>query len=107
MKRFTITEDHLKLARKMYVGWQDCEFGAPEIDPKRPYGNSYVYGDIAEIIGMQSSQNEDEPFTKEQKAHMYALHLQMEYVVQIGLATGCFEVGNYEAADYSNKWRKL
>jgi hypothetical protein len=48
---FTVTEDHLKLLRRAYIGWDDCEFGAPGIDPKRPYGNSDVIGDIAEILG--------------------------------------------------------
>lgn len=107
MKTFTITEDHLKLARRMYVGWQDCEFGAPEIDPKRPYGNSYVYGDIAEIVGIQPSQNEDEPFTEEQRARMNLLHKGMKHVVQIALHVGKLEVGNYEGAEYGNEWRKL
>jgi hypothetical protein len=47
---FTLTENHLKLLQKMWVGWSTCEFGAPEIDPKRPYGNSDVIGDIHEIL---------------------------------------------------------
>lgn len=49
IKKFTVKPDHLKLLKKMCVGWRDCEFGAPEIDPKRPYGNSGVYGDIGQI----------------------------------------------------------
>lgn len=106
MRKFTITEDHLKLARKMYVGWNDCEFGAPEIDPKRPYGNRYVYGDIAEIIGMQPVSQSEEPFSQEQRNHMAVLHKQMECVLQIGLSTGSFEVGNYEGEDYGNGWIK-
>jgi hypothetical protein len=28
-KIFTLTEDHLKLLRRMNVGWQFCEGGAP------------------------------------------------------------------------------
>ena len=45
-----LTEEHIKLLRNMYVGWGYCEFGAPEIDPKRPYGNSHVIGDIHTIL---------------------------------------------------------
>ena len=48
---FTVTEDHLKLIKNFCVGWQDCDFGAPEIDPKHPYGNSSVCSDIANILG--------------------------------------------------------
>ena len=47
---FTVTDEHLKLLRGAYVGWDDCEFGAPAIDCKRPYGNSDVIADIAEIL---------------------------------------------------------
>jgi len=42
--RFELTEQHLKLIRRMTVRYNDyCEFGAPEIDPKRPYGNSSAH----------------------------------------------------------------
>ena len=44
---FEVKEEHLALLRKMSVGWHDCEFGAPEIDPKRLFGNSNVLQDVA------------------------------------------------------------
>lgn len=50
INEFNLKEEHIKLLRAMYVGWSDCEYGAPEIDPKRPYGNSYVEGDVHEIL---------------------------------------------------------
>ena len=50
---FTVTEEHLKLLRRAYVGWDPCEFGAPAIDCKRPYGNSDVISDIGEILGYE------------------------------------------------------
>lgn len=105
MKKFTITEEHLKLAKEMYVGWQDCEFGAPEIDPKRPYGNSYVYGDLGEILGLKED-NED-GFSDQDKERMYTLHRGMQTFIQIGLATGRFDLGEYEGEGYSNRWKKL
>lgn len=51
--RFELTRDHLKLLRNAYVGWHDCETGAPRIDPKRPYGNQRVALDVAEILGIE------------------------------------------------------
>ena len=39
---FTLTVDHITLLNNMWVDWSDVEYGAPEIDPKRPYGNSDV-----------------------------------------------------------------
>ena len=47
-ERFEIKPEHLKLIRRFCIGWQDCEFGAPEIDPKRPYGNSDVIQDMVD-----------------------------------------------------------
>ena len=46
---FTLTEDHIKLLRNLEVCWEDAEFGAPAIEPKRPYGNSYVYKDMIKV----------------------------------------------------------
>lgn len=61
---FTLTEDHIKLLSRAYIGWEDSEFGAPSIDCKRPYGNSYVEGDVAEILEWKPSKDEDEPWTE-------------------------------------------
>jgi hypothetical protein len=48
---FTMTEDHLKLLRHAWVTWGEGEgYGAPGINPKKPYGNSYVQRDIARIL---------------------------------------------------------
>jgi hypothetical protein len=33
--RFLLTTDHLILLGRAYVRWEDCETGAPAIDPKR------------------------------------------------------------------------
>ena len=38
VKEFWLKEEHIKLLRAAYVQWNNCETGAPEIDPKRPYG---------------------------------------------------------------------
>ncbi len=60
-KEFTVTDDHLTLLQHMYIGWQDCEYGAPEVDPKRPYGNSGVATDIAEILEWELDANGEMP----------------------------------------------
>ena len=103
MLKFTVTEDHLKLIRNFYVGWNDCETGAPEIDPKRPYGNSYVPGDVGDILGWE--RNEDGELTEDQEAEAYQVHSETETVLQIVLSVGAFEPGLYERVHaYSNEW---
>lgn len=128
-KQFEIKEEHLKLLRRMYVGWDDCEFGAPEIDPKRPYGNSDVEQDMIEILGLKEIRNgvfEFELFGKkymlkgedknsiwldgaeeqELSEELNCLHKETETVLQIVLVTGKFETGKYVASSYGIDWKK-
>lgn len=105
MKTFTITSEHLKLIRRMNVGWQDCETGAPEIDPKRPYGNSSVDCDVAEILGLDIDWDRDDVISDQTREYCEMLHKQTEDALQIVLATGKFEVGTFEREDYSSNWK--
>lgn len=86
---FTITKDHIKLLNRMFVTWDDCEYGAPAIDPKRPYGNSSVAFDIAEILGWEAPDESTMSDAEYDKAEdllqdkAYAIHKEMETVLQI------------------------
>ncbi len=96
--RFTVTEAHLKLARRMYVRWDgSIEYGAPAVDPKRPYGNSDVEGDMRHILGL----DED----AETEGALRELHEQMTTVLQIALRTGQFGAGEYVTDPYRRNWR--
>jgi len=101
VKRFKLTKDHLKLLRRFNVSWQDAEFGAPAIDPKRPYGNSGVTDDIHKILTGRDDLTENE--------HEYYknLHLDMQTALQIVLATGKFKAGTYECGEYDYDGWKL
>ena len=99
---FTITQQHIDLLQNAYLRWEDCEFGAPAIDPKRPYGNSYVYGDIAEILNIKP-QGEDNSFTDEQQETMLQLHKETLTALIIFLSTGVIKPGTYQYQD--NSWQ--
>lgn len=107
---FEILPEHLKLLSHMCVGWQDCEFGAPEIDPKRPYGNSSVEDDVIEILGWnvcthkQCEMEEEHP---ELYARASKIHRDMEKVLQICLSLQTFEIGKYSRCVGFNDWRKI
>lgn len=107
MQTFTLREEHIKLLRAAYISWEDCEFGAPAIDCKRPYGNSSVYPDIAEILGIEESGDEwPDGFTQRQIEMMNQLHEETETALQIILATGQFKTGKYIASSYGKDWRE-
>lgn len=108
---FTVTEDHLKLLRRMYVDWGDAETGAPAIDPKRPYGNSDVWLDIADILGwkVRSDDADDDddfsPLTPNQIRQAEKIHRETRDALQIVLRSGKFETGTW-AKDWLGNWHK-
>lgn len=111
IERFKITRNHLKLLKKMYVEWYDAEYGAPCIDPKRPYGNSNVEKDIAEILKWKLLKNTEgeEYLSKEQYKLAYKLHRDTKTVLQICLTLQKFKIGIYEKKNiYDDRsWKKI
>jgi hypothetical protein len=104
---FTVTEDHLKLLRRAFVSWDDCEFGAPGVNPKRPYGNSDVIDDIAEILGIDAAKDEDGYFPDDLDEKLASLHRETQTALQIALATGEFRAGRYVCDKHDINWRRL
>jgi hypothetical protein len=109
-KTFTLTENHLKLMRRLQAEWQEYnDVGAPGIDPKRPYGNSSVLHDIHGIVTGESIGTTDSKrnhLTEDESNFYLALHREMETALQVSLATGQFKAGHYEAPAYSSEWRE-
>lgn len=106
MQTFELKKEHLDLLKKAYVGYNDyCEYGAPCIDPKRPYGNSDVEKDIAEIL--QWGIKEDEELSDSQMEEAYKLHKETQIALQIVLRNIGKEIklGTYTSEDYGVKWK--
>ena len=107
-KRFRMKKEHLKLLKRMYVGWQNCESGAPEIDPKRPYGNSSVPEDIHEILTGESigcTDSKREELTEKETEKYWNLHKETETALQILLSNLSITPGIYECDEYGNEWK--
>jgi hypothetical protein len=104
--RFFITDAHIKLMRKFVIDWQECEYGAPEINPKRPYGNSWVEGDIAKILNIEPEAEEEgeKVFSKAQNTDMYRLHLETKTALEIALQTGQLNAGEYARKSKWDDW---
>lgn len=84
----TITEDQVKLLNRMQVMWIDGEYGAPAINPKRPYGNSAVESDICEILGWKKEGDDGEGpcWSSVQRKRAEDIHTGMEAVLPGGSA---------------------
>jgi hypothetical protein len=110
VREFTVTDEHLRLLHRAYVWWDEAEFGAPSINPKRPYGNSNVFGDIAEILGVPDSAWADEELGPLPDAgwRFLRVHVETAIALQIALATGEFRTGRYVRDDKwdSRRWKR-
>ena len=106
LEEFELTEQHIKLLSNAIIGWQDCEFGAPEIDPKRPYGNSSVLLDIAELLGEKGSlcPHCSEPIKDIDEEKYNQLHRETETALEVILSVKSFEPGIYVCDGHS--WKK-
>lgn len=94
---FTLTADHLKLVRAMYFNYDpDTEHGAPEVNPKRPYGNSDVYDDMRDILGVKSLR----------KSQLDILHKETATVLQLMVQNCELPLGEYVQNRHS-KWDKV
>lgn len=92
MTIFTITDEHLSLLRAMEWRWDDCEFGAPAVDCKRPFGSSSgQHGDMARAVGWHYDADDDEQYDE-----LCRLYRETLTVLMIGFSCGSFEPGEYE-----------
>lgn len=110
MEIFTVTEEHIKLIQKMCVYFDDtAEFGAPRIDPKRPYGNGDVYGDMCEILGKQKPDfDNDEYYSDSDILYFDKLHKEMTAVLAILIQHLSLRKGDYKESEYEyGKWTYL
>jgi hypothetical protein len=94
----------------MYIDYDAyTEFGAPCVDPKRPYGNSDVIADIAEILGWMPKDwydgNQDKP--DEWKVNGNRIHKEMQTVLQILVVNFSIRPGTYvNESDYGINWQR-
>jgi len=94
-EEFRLTEQHIKLLQQMYCAFYHSAYdGAPAIDVKRPYGNSFVAGDVNDIV-FQEEWDEDDDMPEELYERCMALHKETGKALQICLSTVSFKPGLY------------
>lgn len=117
-QQFRVLPEHITLLSKAYVGWDNCEYGAPAIDSKRPYGNSSVLRDIAKILqpkpdhpnlpaGDVSRLEYDDLYSEATLRRLDKLHRETETALQVFLHTGVMQPGLYESERYGGRWVRL
>lgn len=98
-KKFVVTEEHIKLLKRMIVSWDDRATGAPAIDCLQPYGTMCPQCDLAKLLGVKA------PLDEEKIDYMEQMHKETQIALSIFLKTGIMEPGTYEHDGFYN-WRK-
>ena len=110
MKKITIKPEHIVLLAETNWYWQDCEFGAPEVDPKRHYGNSTGTADVLRVLGWEQNPEYDD-WSKTQYEQAWKLHKELLAVLKIlsrFATTGIRPGETYRnRSDYSDDWEKV
>lgn len=97
---FEITDDHITLLQAAEWEYSDCEFGAPAIDPKRPYGNSSVETDLAELLipGFKEM-NDDDQAAELDDGWLVRTHRELVTVLAVAISARSFAPGIYRRGD--------
>lgn len=110
-KIFTLTKDHIKLLKRSNISWNNVEFGAPTLDPKRPYGNSSVLEDIHQILTGESINlvgSKRDSLTNEEEDKYNKLHDEIAIALQVVLSSLSFKPGKYILTEeYGNTWKLM
>lgn len=95
---FQLTEVHINLLQELYI--DEGQYGIPEIGQKRPFGNSDILGDVAEYLGIEKVETEnDEDWPKGTYDKCKEVLSGLYIALQICLITQSFEPGLYRLKD--------
>jgi hypothetical protein len=98
---FEITDGHIELLRAMCWRWDDTGFGAPGVDPKRPFGFSGGHlAAVASVLGEVF-----DPDNVAQENLLMGVYRDTLTVLRIVLSAGCVAPGVYRyTGGTSNTW---
>ena len=101
---FELTEDHLKLLSELNIDHQYGAYeGAPGADEKRPFGNSDVWEDIVDILGLGYKQDENGNYSRAEMDYLQKIFKQVAVAMSIVLQARTFKPGRYVRVNYG-KW---
>lgn len=101
IKRLKVEQHHIDLLKLMYIDMNYGDGCGPGCNTKRPYGNSDICRDIANVLDY-----DDEDLTSEQYDVIWKVHEEMVCVLQI-LCDNCedgIKLGVYESSEY-DEWK--
>lgn len=119
IKTFEVKPYHLKLLQRCWTSWDHCEFGAPEIDPKRPFGNSGASSILAVVAKETGALDQignlvdlDEytiydVLKLEKIQELNNIYKELEICLQILLNDLAIVPGRYQLIGYGKNWKYI
>jgi len=106
--RFELTDKHIALLRRLVVFYDySSMLGAPAVSKSRPYGNSAILSDIAEIVGIKEPDWEkDETWSDDDLMTLLKWHYETTRALEVFLAVGKIELGIYARTYAFENWKK-
>jgi hypothetical protein len=113
VETFELKEAHLKLLMAASWDWNGAEFGAPTIDPKKPFGSSFPIRSICEILDVEYPDEDellDQPEEYDRQCdelhkRFMPLHYSLLKALQVIFSTAKMKPGLYRKKDeYSSEW---
>ena len=112
--KFHLKQDHIDLLEHANIRWSDVEYGAPEMDSKRPFGNSgsiYIEHQICEYLGLEpvATDHEDNPvYDDEEKREALRTYNELDTALRIVLSKQTFKPGVFfNKKDYGHDWHRI
>jgi hypothetical protein len=107
---FELKLEHIKLLKAVNVQWNYACFGAPEVDPARPYGNAgdyNIYEDMCKALDLKPLFDNEGDIECSMRFTLAELHKELKTALQIVLQCQTFEPGIFEAEKYFEVWKRV
>jgi len=106
-REFELCQEHLDLLSSGNCTFDSsCETGSAGFECKRPFGNSYVVGDIAELLGIKPD-DEEEGFTSDEESGLLAWYYELPDAMNIIFTLRTFKLGVYQATgSWPTVWKR-
>ena len=104
-----VTQAHLRLLPRLQFGWLSyVGDGAPGVVPRRPFGNSDIERDAAEILGIVPEGEEIDRGVRElsldQRYEVVRLYVETLICLEILIGTCQISPGFYVRSQPGNRW---
>lgn len=110
---FHLTQDHIDLLQHVNIRWMDAEYGAPQVDPKRPFGNSgrsYIEREICEYLGLEPIATDREGtdvYDDDEQREAVETYHELDTAMKIVLRCQTFTPGVFATSGkYKRDWKR-